>query len=260
VSDAIDTRRLMAEAIVARVEHHAVLASTNDYAKEIAAALPRPDALPLLVVSDGQTAGRGRGANRWWTGQGSLAFSLLLDGRKWGEMATSGPMVSLAAAVAVAETIVPLLPGHAVGIHWPNDVYAAGRKLAGILVEVLPGKYFVVGIGVNVNNSVRDAPQELRDCVAALVDLTGAFHDRTSLLLAILRRFSTLLGELPSSPDRVARLADVLCLQQGRTLTVDSPERLVRGVCAGIAADGALLLDTAEGRQRVVSGVVRAGR
>ena len=90
---------------------------------------------------------------------------------------------------------MPLLPGHPVGIHWPNDVYAAGRKLAGVLVEVLPGRYFVVGIGLNVNNSVLNAPDDLRDSAAALMDLSGAAHDRMALLVGILRRFCELLAD-----------------------------------------------------------------
>ena len=84
--------------------------------------------LPLLVVADRQTAGRGRGANRWWTGPGALAFSLLVDGRTVGADRSRSPLVALAAAVAVVDTVAPLLPAHQVGIHWPNDVLVAERK------------------------------------------------------------------------------------------------------------------------------------
>lgn len=259
MSGAIDIGRLKRETFVIRVEHHALLGSTNDRAKQIAGEGPSRETLPLLVVADLQTEGRGRGANRWWSGQGGLTFSLLLDGQAWGDVSASGPIVSLAAAVAVADSVVPLLAGRSVGIHWPNDVYAAGRKLAGTLVEVLPGRYFVVGIGVNVNNTMDEAPDEIRNSAVALVELCGSPYDRSSLLEAILRRFAGLLADLPGSPDRVARRANVLCLQQGRTLAVEHHGRVVRGVCAGIDDDGALLLDTAQGRERLTGGVVRGG-
>ena len=72
------------------------------------------------------------------------------------------PLVALAAAVAVAETLAPLLPDHQVGLHWPNDVLAGRQKLAGILIEVLAGGRHMVGIGVNTNNTLADAPLELR--------------------------------------------------------------------------------------------------
>ena len=232
-----------------------MLTSTNDRAKQCAA--EECGELPLLIVADEQTAGRGRGANRWWTGPGSLAFTLLLDGRAGDRESRSGPLVSLATAVAVVDAVVPLLPGRAVGIHWPNDVYAAGRKIAGILVEVLSNARLVVGIGLNVNNTAMEAPADLRPKVATLRDLSGAYHDPTLLLIEILRHLATSLDELAVSPDRISRLADVRCLQHDRTLAVESNGRIIRGVCAGIAPDGALVLETAGGREKIVSGVLR---
>ena len=73
----IDAVRILRETSVARVEHRPTLASTNDRAAQCAAQGVKD--LPLLVVADQQTAGRGRGSNRWWTGPGGLAFSLLVD-------------------------------------------------------------------------------------------------------------------------------------------------------------------------------------
>jgi BirA family transcriptional regulator, biotin operon repressor / biotin---[acetyl-CoA-carboxylase] ligase len=253
----LDTDRLVRETFVARVEHYPVLGSTNDRAKLCAAEGTSP--LPLLIVADQQTAGRGRGSNRWWTGRGALAFSLLADGRSWGAGYSRGPLVSLSAAVGVTQTAGPLLPGLEVGIHWPNDVFAAGRKLAGILVETLAGGLCVVGIGLNLNNSTLDAPAELRAVASTVFDLTGTRHDSTLVLITLLQRLAALLDQLPASPELVGRLADGLCLQRGRALSIESGGKTIRGKCVGIASDGALLLDTPSGRERVVIGVLTAG-
>lgn len=250
----LDTSRLIRETFIRRVEHYPILGSTNDRAKQYAA--EGLGLLPLLIVADQQTAGRGRGSNRWWTGRGALAFSLLLDGRSWGIDLSRGPLVSLAAAVAATETVRPLLPGQTVGIHWPNDVFAAGRKLAGILVEMLTGGLCVVGIGLNLNNTMLDATAEMRTSATSVLDLTRARHDRTSLLLVFLEQLAALLDQLPVAPDVISRLADERCLQRGQPLGVESGGSVVRGVCAGIASDGALLLDTPSGRERIVSGVL----
>ncbi len=251
---ALDTNRLVRETFVARVEHYPVLGSTNDRAKQSAAASPGP--LPLLIVADRQTVGRGRGANRWWTGRGSLALSLLLDGRPWPADPAHGPLVSLAAAAAVSQVVAPLLPGQTVGIHWPNDVFAAGRKLAGVLVEVPPGGLYVVGVGLNLNNTLREGPAELQSTAVSLLDLTGRQHDPTEFIAALLQRFASLLGYLPHAPDNISQLADALCLQHGKTLSVETAGKTVRGNCRGIAPDGALLLDTSHGRVKIVSGIV----
>jgi BirA family biotin operon repressor/biotin-[acetyl-CoA-carboxylase] ligase len=250
----LDTTRLRNSTFVARVEHHLTIGSTNDRARECAAKGLRP--LPLLILADAQTAGRGRGTNRWWTGRGSLAMSLLFEPGGRGIDRAAFPLLALATGVAVAETVSPLLPGHEVGIHWPNDVMAAGRKLAGILVETLSGGLCVVGIGLNTNNRLDEAPAEVRDTATTLLDLTGIRHDRTAVLIDLLNHLAAALALLADDPAEVAGRADALCLQRGRTLSIESGGGRVTGCCAGIAPDGALLLDTPAGRQAIYSGVV----
>ena len=164
-----DIDRILRETFVARAEYHPSIGSTNDRAAECAA--QSAGELPLLVLADQQTAGRGRGANRWWTGPGALAFSLLLDGRTVAVGGNRSPLVALAAAVAVVDAVAPLLPEHPLGIHWPNDVMVGRRKLAGILIEVLPDGRHVVGIGLNTNNTLADAPAELQSRAVTLRDL-----------------------------------------------------------------------------------------
>ena len=171
---------------VARAEHHESITSTNDRAAEwrwIGA-----ERLPLLVVADRQTAGRGRGGNRWWTGPGALSFSLAVEAKTVAADDTRSPLVALAVAVAVVETVAPLLPNQPVRIHWPNDVLAGERKLSGILVEVLPNRRHVIGIGLNTNNTLADAPAELQAVACTLRDLSGKEHDQTSMLIELLQR------------------------------------------------------------------------
>ena len=255
----LDIDRLLRESFVARAEYHRRLSSTNDRARQCAAeAAQGGGELPLLVVADEQTAGRGRGSRRWWTGPGSLAFSLLVGPghaaeNRWG----GSPLVALAAALAVVETVQPLLASHRVGIDWPNDVMAAGGKLAGVLVEVLPDGRQILGIGLNTNNSLAQAPAELKQTATTLLELTGVPHDQTTILLTLLARLEGNLAQLASEPGRIGARADALCLQHGKTLTLSSGSRPVTGRCAGIATDGALLLDTRDGRQAFHSGMLK---
>ncbi len=250
----IDIDRILGETSVARVDHQASLASTNDRAA--ACAVQDGKLLPLLVVADRQTAGRGRGGNRWWTGDGALAFSLLLDGNSLGLGGGRAPLVSLAAAVAVIDTVAPLVPRHQVGLHWPNDVFVAGRKLAGILIEVLADGRHVIGIGLNSNNSQADAPVELQSTVVTLRDLCGRACDQTALLIDLLQHLQHALVRLTAAPDDIAARADAVCLQRGRELTVSWSNRSVAGQCQGIALDGALVLQTPAGTEALYSGVV----
>jgi len=252
----LDIDRILQQTFVARAEHYATIGSTNDRAMQCA---DRPgEELPLLIVADCQTAGRGRGSHRWWTGRGSLAMSLLFEADVFGPTRPNAPpMAALAVAVALVETLMPRLPSHRPGIHWPNDVMVGDRKLAGILVEVLPNRRHVVGVGLITNNSVADAPTELQQTVATMKDLTGQEHDPTQLLVELLGHMERIFARLASAPEQIGARADALCLQHGQTLTVTLGSRSVEGRCAGIGPDGALLLDTPAGRQSFCTGVLR---
>jgi BirA family biotin operon repressor/biotin-[acetyl-CoA-carboxylase] ligase len=250
----IDISRLLAESFVAHAEHHEALDSTQLRARALAAAGVK---LPALVVADRQTAGRGRGNNRWWTGEGALAFSLLIDPAAYGLARQAAPRLSLAAGVAVVDALAGRLDGHTMGLHWPNDVYADGRKLAGVLVEVLPDGRHIIGVGLNSNNRAGDAPEALRDGIATLLDLTGMHHDETELLLALLENLDAALAQLGQPLERLGERFDLLCLQRGTVLTVYQGEQVTTGRCAGIGVDGALLLETANGRVAVYSGTLQ---
>jgi BirA family biotin operon repressor/biotin-[acetyl-CoA-carboxylase] ligase len=130
--------------------------------------------------------------------------------------------------------------------------------LAGILVEVLPDRRHVIGIGLNVNNRLADAPVELQDTAATLRDLSGVEHDRTGVLIDLLRRLDAAFLQLREDPAKVAGRADSLCLQRGRSLTLRWSNRKVAGVCRGIAADGAIMLETPGGIETFRSGSVES--
>jgi BirA family transcriptional regulator, biotin operon repressor / biotin---[acetyl-CoA-carboxylase] ligase len=255
-SDRLDPDRLAECPAIARVETYQSLASTQDRAHEVARS-GEPGPLPLLIVAEQQTAGRGRGANRWWTGPGSLAFSLLFDPADWQLSRQPLPERSLAVGVAIVETVRPIAAGHAVGLHWPNDVFAAGKKLAGILIDVLPDGQHVVGIGLNVNNSFDGAPPEVSARATSLCELGGRTFDRTTVLLDLLANLEAAVRESAAQPEHFGGRFQDLCLQLGQQLTIEVGAQRTVGRCAGIAPDGALILETASGWQKFYSGVLR---
>ncbi|GAB4138605.1 biotin--[acetyl-CoA-carboxylase] ligase [Thermopirellula anaerolimosa] len=287
MADLLDVARFVEKSLVAGAEHFQELTSTNDRAKDLAGRDDLP--LPYLVVAEHQTAGRGRGANRWWTGPGSLAFSVIYDRTSFagaetdsvprpcptGDFPAAPPLhtpehaeaeagtvcsavPALAAGIAVCDAVRPLVPpGPPLGICWPNDVYVGARKLSGTLVETVAKARCVVGIGINVNNRSSDAPASLRDRVVSLVDLVGGPLDRGDILEAVLtglRRLHT------QSAGQIAARADSLCLQKGHPLEIEIGERTLSGVCRGIDSQGRIVLDSQGETVRCVSGIVRTPR
>lgn len=253
----IDPDRLLQTTFVAAVEHYGELDSTNTHARRL---LDQTHAsLPLLVVADRQTAGRGRNANRWWTGPGSLAMSLAID-RPPGSR-DNGPLVALGAALAVIHAVERSassdIANHRLGLKWPNDVHVDCRKLAGILTESTAEGRLIIGVGVNLNNTVADAPPEFAHQVVTLADVTCRSHDRTHFISNLLLDLQRRMEQLRSTPASIAAAAEPWCLHLGDQVELNQGGRTVRGICRSIAADGALILETDSGRRHFWSGTLR---
>lgn len=253
-----DLHRLTDSGLIAHIDYHESLGSTSDRALELAAAGVLP--LPLLVLAERQTEGRGRGTNRWWSAAGALTFSLVMEAPPDRLPPQRWPLVALVAGLAVAEALEPLCTAGLFQVKWPNDVYLDGGKVCGILSESVPGASdrLVAGIGVNVNNTLGPA----RDAVGnarALIDVDGRARDLTEVLLAILDRLDQRWRELAAGEfSLLAGEYRRRCFLTGKTLTVQAgAERLV-GRCAGIGNDGALTLFTETGERRVVSGTIES--
>ena len=249
-----DLRRIESETFVRHVEYRRSTTSTNDLAMELVRDETR--ILPLLVLTEQQTRGRGRGSNRWWSSEGALTFTLGIDTRGVVPRAGTVPLVSLVAALAVCEAFGQLHLSEKIRLKWPNDVLAGHRKVTGILAEVpaRPRDRMVIGIGINVNNSLADAPRELRQQATSLADLAGHQFDLTEILVLVLRQLSLRLADFADGNLRLGHSCTVWCALRGKTVSLKIGNRRVAGVCQGIDDNGALIVGS-DGA-RYVTGVV----
>ncbi len=249
--------RLQTDTFLQGVEHHVEIASTNDRALGLCADVELP--VPFLVIADHQTAGRGRGANRWWSSDGAVLFSVIVDATDYGLPESRWPQISLTAGAAVCRTLQKLLgPEISVGLKWPNDVWLNGRKAAGILVEipVVRRGRLVIGVGLNVNNSFAAAPPELLALATSMRDETGIESDRHEVLAQLLRQLDEDLRRLAAADHSLTERWQNLCVLRDRTVSLDNGQQQITGRCLGIADDGALRLQTASGEQRLYGGTV----
>jgi BirA family transcriptional regulator, biotin operon repressor / biotin---[acetyl-CoA-carboxylase] ligase len=251
-----DVERIRSRNFVREIEVHSEIGSTNDRAAERAFEPSLP--CPCLILAARQTAGRGRGANTWWSAPGALTFSLVLEPRRIGLVTERLPQVALASGLAVCEVVAELLPRFPVGLKWPNDVFLSGRKVSGILIEAPhagTGR-LVAGIGLNVNNAFAAAPDELRRTAVSMVDIAGQPFDRTAVLLAILERLETWLRVLAVNDCAVFERWRSYCILTGKRVRLRAGDREVEGVCGGIDDDGRVLLSTPQGTEPHRSGTV----
>lgn len=226
-------------------------ASTN--AVLLAARLQRP----VLLAANEQTAGRGRRGRRWHSPPGCGAlFSL---GLPLARPARELSGLSIVAGVAAVRALRALGAADA-ALKWPNDLLLHGAKLGGILAETRAqgaGSAAVIGIGVNWRRAPGLAAR-LRRGIAALEDGLQPLPPRNAVIgalarevLAALRAFDT-AGFDPFRSDWNA-----LHAYAGKALRVRLADgRVLAGVAAGLAADGALQLRTRGGLRTVRNGRV----
>ena len=227
-----------ASAIAARLDVLESAGSTNDELRIRATGLePWPHL--SVVATDRQTAGRGRLGRVWTAPPGrSLAMSVLLrpavpsDALGW---------IPLLAGLAVVRTLRSL--GGDASLKWPNDVLIAGRKVCGILTELLPdGSGVIAGIGVNL----RLAEDELPVPTATSLLLEGVDADADAVATGILGELRDLVDALAAAggsadASGVRAAVSAACGTLGRPVRVELPSgEVLRGTATGIDGAGRL--------------------
>jgi BirA family biotin operon repressor/biotin-[acetyl-CoA-carboxylase] ligase len=170
-----------------------------------------------VLVAERQTAGRGRAQRSWNSDTGGLYLSLLL--KESGSPVKYFPFVLLS-ALAVAKTL-KRYTNLKIEIKWPNDVYVNDRKICGILAEsnVLANSlHLVIGIGININNSVKDIDQ-LRHPAVALKDICDDPPGTGEFLNPLLTELDTLYADFCNGAfgDHIPEL-DQLLYSRGKPL------------------------------------------
>ena len=213
---------------------------------------------PAVCFAEFQSAGRGRRGRAWVSPFASnIYMSLGWSFAEWPQGFTALGMVAAIAAVRALKS----LGVEGAGIKWPNDLVAGGRKLAGVLVDIQGepprATRAIVGVGLNVRMPAV-AATEIDQPWMDLATLTeGDPPERNRLAAALIDSLFTALDEFAHA-GFAAFSADwqALDLVAGRAVALHSHEQTVTGVAAGVDEQGALLLRTAHGVKRFVSGDV----
>jgi len=202
------------------------------------------------LAAEWQSAGRGRRGRAWVAALGgSLTFSML-----WRFERGAGHLAGLSLAVGVAVARGMARCGLArVQVKWPNDVVVDFRKLAGILVETsgeMQGpSVAVIGVGVNHRLSER-VLDRIDQPVTDVWQCAGSPPSRSDLLARMLATLASSLDAFDRAGFAASREAwRALHAYQGRRVRVtpgrDAP---FDAEVVDVAADGALVVSTADGR------------
>ena len=217
--------------------------STNTEALRFARAQQPADG--TVVIAGHQTEGRGQGPNSWVTASGmNLTFSVIL-------IRPVNPehlfRLNTIASLAVRDVLKKNLSQVPVEVKWPNDVYADGRKIAGILMEsVIQGnavQYAVIGIGLNVNQTEFPIPTatSMSLCAGIQFSLEHIFGE----LVLTLDHLTDRLQAGGWDELKADWLKDMYLRNVNHRF--GSPDGEVDGVIRGIDESGRLLLETDHG-------------
>jgi BirA family biotin operon repressor/biotin-[acetyl-CoA-carboxylase] ligase len=218
---------------------------TIDYYETIDSTMPAAAKLAIgsVVAAGEQTAGQGRHGHSWHSEPNAgLYFSVVL---------APHTVLTLALGLATVEAIAQTT-GIACDLRWPNDLMLDGKKVAGILVQLIDGKA-IAGIGINLNHT--SFPPDLE--ATSLRIHQGRDTNAAALLGALIPSIDNFAAE---DKETILRLfTHASSYAAGRRVIVTLPDGSIEGTTAGLDSDGFLIVRKDDGTDTLIlAGGVRA--
>lgn len=209
---------------------------------------------PLWILALRQRAGYGRRGSAWMQNEGDVAATLLFAPAASGEKL---PQLSFVAALAVFDSIRRYAPKAIVSLKWPNDILVDGKKIAGLLLELVspPNSPLIVALGVGVN--VVTSPEIADYPTSKLIDYCAPPPSPHEFVRTLDEAFAAWrlrweAGGFPEIRDEWLSHAAHL----GERISVRSPSETIVGVFEDLDSEGNLILSSPEGRRLIAAGAI----
>ena len=227
--------------------------------QSIAIALAEKGKVDAVVIAEQQSGGRGRMKRKWLSPRGGVWLSVVL---KPAVPTVTSTMLPFVAAIAVCDAIREAT-NLAATLKWPNDVMVAGKKVAGILLDLSAEaetvNYAVIGIGINANvdASKLKIDREGKPAVTSLMDELGHDVNRLQLTKLLLEKIELFYMALEKNGP--AAIVAEWCKRSdmmGKKVNVIQQDKRYDGIAADVNDDGSLRVRTTKGDMNVTSGDV----
>ncbi|MFC1941431.1 biotin--[acetyl-CoA-carboxylase] ligase [Chloroflexota bacterium] len=250
LSSASITKDLETHFVGQRVLYYPSLISTMEVARREA----QQDAVEgMVIITEEQTAGKGRLKRVWLSPRGNIALSVILY-----PGLSCLPSLIMLASLAVVHGI-EAATGLKSQVKWPNDVLINGKKVCGILIESdVQGNtvnYTILGIGINVNLRLADFP-EILPIATSLSHELGRDVSRLKVIRCLLVEIERLYLALSAGASLYEEWRDRL-VTLGKKVHATVGDTVHEGIAESVARDGSLLLRGSDGSlTRIVAGDV----
>lgn len=218
------------------IQYYPELDSTNTKAWEL---VSKNTEKGTVVITDNQLKGRGRQANKWISIPGkSLTFSIIMYPNA---LPSQINLYSLIAGLSITDCLIEY-DIHA-QLKWPNDILINGKKVGGILCEskISGGviKSMVIGIGLNINETIEEFPEDLRNNVTSLMIESEKQYKLEKLLANILNNLEHRVQHRDE-----AQLIDweKRCAHLNQKVTFNSGNEIVTGIFKGLSSTGQAII------------------
>lgn len=251
--------RLPDGSICKKIESFKVTDSTNIRAKQLA---EFGEEEGTLIIAEKQTAGKGRRGRQWDSEPGTGIYMSMILRPKIDPVSVPG--ITLVTALATVKAINETCNTEPL-IKWPNDIVLGGKKICGILTEMSSEmnfiNYVVTGTGINANNE--SFHKEIEQTATSIYMQTGKKVDRTQLVACTVKYFSSYYRKFTEAKSVAPFIDEYNSVLANRDKEVkilygmaEDAEKTETGIARGINKDGALIVDTKNGTEYILSGEV----
>lgn len=250
-------RQLVCDQFIRSAACFEELGSTNTLAlSQVQDATCSEMTLPRLLIADRQLAGRGRRGRTWSSDDGTLTFSLIVSFDDPSLRERFIKLGSLAVGLGISRFVEYEFAPLQVKLKWPNDVYLAGGKLAGVLIELVAGKsnFFVIGVGLNVGTRPDLNDPVSLPSVASLSHVLGRSVKRYELLAGIVPSILESINAVETEPSSLLIDFRKRCQLTGHPVEYQAEDGRRTGMCIGVNDSGGLRIQNATGEEVIHSG------
>jgi len=251
-------RGLSTNYIGKEIHYFPELKSTNIMAKEKALHIEERIAEGTLIITERQSAGKGRLGREWFSPAGGIWLSIILYPQLSPSYISRITLMTAVAAVKAIEICTQIEPQ----IKWPNDILINEKKVCGILTEMSAEldiiNWVVVGIGVNVNIDHQRFPEDIQANTISLKEVSGEEVLRVKLAQTFLQEFEKYYEKLKRKEfSSILKEWKLYSHTLGKKIRVDMGERIITGEAIDINEEGALILKKEDGELiKIISGTI----
>lgn len=220
-----------------KIEYYNRLDSTNEEAWELIEE-KQENQHGTVVITENQIRGKGRKENSWSMVAGKgLAISVILD-KKYPSNRSS--FISLTTGISVVESLKKR--NIECSLKWPNDIYYQEKKIGGILCESKIKKNsidkIVVGVGINVNETIEEHPEDLQKNLTTMFSITNHAHQRELIVAEFINSFERLLKKLNDESNSIIDAWLNHCLHLNKKVSFSNNNKLDEGTFIGLNEKG----------------------